>query len=158
MAISKPRSLLLPCRAVSEFTENLRDHMSQKYGPVAVIAGKPAIWLAFSERKVIQLSKKKCSQLLALEEALGVACAADWNDEKLNAMVERAAEKVKKTNLETHRLRAAKTTAVEAFVTFESHEHAEQAIADSDNFGEFSNQPCALTTVCLLQLLAEWTD
>ena len=143
---------------MSEFTENLRDHMSQKYGPVAVIGGKPAIWLVFSERKVIQLSKTKCSQLLALEEALGKACAADWGDEKLNATVERAAEKVKKTNLETHRVRVAKTTAVEAFVTFESHEDAERAIADSDNFGEFSKQPCALATVCLLQSLIEWAE
>lgn len=129
--------------------------MTKKYGPVAVIGGKPAIWLAFSERKVIQLSKKKRDRLLALEEALGAACAADWGNENLIAAVERAAEQVKQINLEMNRLRAAKTTAVEAFVTFERHEHADQAIDDSDNFGEFSKQPCALSTVRLPQMLMD---
>jgi hypothetical protein len=54
-----------------------------------------------------------------------------------------------------NRLRVAKTTAVEAFVTFESHEHAEQAIKDSDDFGEYSDQTCVLSTVRRLQLLIE---
>ena len=155
MFLNRTAILSSLCRAVSDFTENLRDHMSKKYGPVAVICGKPAIWLAFSERKVIHLSKTKRDQLLALEEALGAACAADWVNEKLNAAVERAADKVKKTNLEMNRLRVAKTTAVEAFVTFESHEHAEQAIKDSDDFGEYSDQTCVLSTVRRLQLLIE---
>ena len=141
----------------NDFIEKLSNHFSIKYGPVAVIADKPAIWLAFSEREVIQLSRRKCDELLKLEEALGAACAADWSDGQLNATVKSVAEKVKRTNKAMHRLRSGKTTAVEAFVTFESNKHAEKAIADSDNFGEFSDRKCTLRTVRLLQLLVHLT-
>jgi hypothetical protein len=130
-----------------KFIEDLRNHMEDLYGPVAVIDGKPAIWLAFSERKVIQLSKVKCDQLVLLEEALSKAAAKDWVDETLNAAVEKVAAEVRVTNREMDDLRVAKVTAVEAFVTFESHLDAEKAIADSDNFGNYKGQTCKLTEV-----------
>ena len=47
--------------------------MEESYGPVAMIDGKPAIWLAFAEKEVIQLSATKCDQLIDLEEALAKA-------------------------------------------------------------------------------------
>jgi hypothetical protein len=130
-----------------KFIEDLRNHMEDLYGPVAVIDGKPAIWLAFSERKVIQLSKVKCDQLVLLEEALSKAAAKDWVDETLNAAVEKVAAEVRVTNREMDDLRVARVTAVEAFVTFESHLDAEKAIADSDNFGNYKGQTCKLTEV-----------
>lgn len=118
---------------------------------------KPAIWLAFDERKVIQLSRTKCDQLLGLEEALAAACAADWQDEKLNETVASAAAAVKQTNVEMNLLRQEEVGAVEAFVTFDYHKDAEAAIEDSDNFGEFEGQNCTLRTVCLLRPLARST-
>ena len=57
--------------------------------------------------------------------------------------------------------RASELTAVElledgnACVTYSSPQHAEQAIKDSDDFGEYSDQTCVLSTVRRLQLLIE---
>lgn len=55
-----------------EFIEDLKKRM-EKYGPVATIDGKPAIWLAFAEKEIIGLSAEKCDQLIDLEEALAKA-------------------------------------------------------------------------------------
>ena len=75
----------------AEFIHELDAAMEKKFGPVARIDDSPAIWLAYTERSVIQLSRKKSGQLLELEGALALSHKAGWSEESIAGVREAAA-------------------------------------------------------------------
>ena len=123
----------------AEFIHELDAAMEKKFGPVARIDDSPAIWLAYTERSVIQLSRKKSGQLLELEGALALSHKAGWSEESI-AGVREAAAAVQSTNHEINDERAKGARAVEAFVTFEDSDDKEKAV---DSGGcEYNGQAC----------------
>ena len=127
----------------AEFIHELDAAMEKKFGPVARIDDSPAIWLAYTERSVIRLSRKKSEQLLELEGALALSHKAGWSEESI-AGVREAAAAVQSTNHEINDERAKGARAVEAFVTFEDSDDKEKAV---DSGGcEYNGQVCKLRT------------
>ena len=122
--------------------EKIEDHLHRP-GAVAQIKGRPAIWLAYSEAKTIQLSKKKVDAMLALEVALAKAHKAKWAENAVES-VNKAAAKCKRLNVDIDNERTNRAEAVEAWVAFEHIRDKEAALDDTRETLEFRGQACVL--------------